>query len=212
MSRFGDFDTFLTRKQHASDASNSAKKRELLEVRKKVDPLINNIFRATKEYHETIILPRKDSILILKKQEPTDTSLAFIYRANLIPTDFLPPAFRATDIIERVDYMNPKEITKNDWHANVALQVSVHLTLDNEEMKPFLQVTSVLWGKPDERASVLPTSISLQTDEEKRTPYTITTLTFSETNVERFVDEFEKLLMAVTPQILNHRQIVWKNS
>lgn len=211
MSRLRDFDEFLQQLDKKQQQKSSDRQKALLETRQAYDDFIRDAFSLLKEYHERIILPRTYSILILKKREAhrNDANPHLLYRANLVPTDFLPPAFRQTDIIERVDYLNPKEVTPNDWHANVALQLTIALQITDDSPAVMLKTHS--WGHivPENEQSVsLPFTVSHF--EDKHTPYTKLTLPVSVYDNEQALNAVENILLLVTPHILNHRKTVWK--
>lgn len=216
MSRINDFDEFLNAQKASKQEAYSARQKNLFAARKKYDGLIGELFVLVRDYHEKIVLPRTPSFLVVKKQEEIaseeEQPLTLIYRANLVPKDFLPPAFTQTDLVERVDYLKPRTVTEYDWHANVALQFSLILeNLPESTSETSLRASVKSWGHLTPDTTVpLSRHTTFTHEVDKRTPYTHLTVQGDALTQEAFVQEIENLLILVTPSVLTHREIVWK--
>ncbi len=216
MSRIHDFDEFLKAQSQSRQKALNERQKRLFSARQKYDNLIGDTFVLLRDYHEKIILPRLSSFLVVKRKEDlageSDKPIRLMYRANLIPKDFLPPAFDRTDLIRRVDYLTPYEITENDWHANVALQFTLALeSTPDENAEIALNASVRTWGHltPD-NDTPLTHGIKMTHEIDRRIPYTDLTLTGTQFPEQSFIQEVETILIVLTPSVLSHREAVWK--
>lgn len=216
MSRIHDFDEFLNSQKESEQKAFSERQKSLFAARKKYDNLIGEIFVLIREYHEKIILPRTPSFLVVKRQEDLQGNksepLALLYRANLVPRDFLPPAFDKTDLIQRVDYLMPNQITENDWHANVALQFTLRLeNTPGDITETTVHAALKTWGHIlTDKDTLLPHGTSIRHEVDKRTPYSHLTVSGKSFSEKTFIETVENILIVATPNVLDHRDIVWK--
>lgn len=129
MARFDELEQFL-RKQEMAVVNTADTQRAHREASRDIhDPMIRKTFDIVGEWFKTIIAPRTDIHLVLKRREKPeghddllDTSL-YRYRANFVPRT---PPSRISSFADT--YRQPGETEgSRDWHPNVAFQFNVAL-------------------------------------------------------------------------------------
>ncbi len=212
MSRFTDFDEFLRTQDSQKQQAKKEQTEKIKQTRKQLDPWIQEIFSAFKEYYETILLQRREYFLILKKREALETKkdqamAMFLYRLNLIPREILPAAF---DLSSRHqdNHLTMHMVTEHDWHFDVSFQFDVMLTYlpQSEIFTP--EITLRVWGElPYDASKMLPASMHVAYKTAWRHHYTEMQIMGEPKQLQK---EFEQTLMLLTPQILSHLEEVWK--
>lgn len=201
MSDFSDFDEFLRFHEYAKRQSQNAFTQQIIQNRKDKDPLIKNVFTLFKEYHQTIVSPRTHSFLVFKKHEEISLSVYFLYRIQVIPTDFLPLAFDLR--YTHLPYLQSGKITSDDWYPNVAMQFD--LKLQDVTLTPSIDIK--VWGRLEEDAQKpLSANIKLLYAKDWSFPYTRLTI---QSKTEP-LKQTKEALMLITSQLLKHREVVWK--
>jgi hypothetical protein len=220
MSRFDDYDEFL--KTQASNQKNLQEelKEKIIKSRTQLDPWIEGIFSLLKEYIETILMPRRGFLMILKKRESldkietkTNANPYFVYRINLIPKELLPGAFDPTDVIGE-NHFTPNHVTENDWHFDVSMQFDLllfdtydemnHSLTGNLEPRFFLRT----WGKlTTEQSMLMNPHISISYPKAWKQIYTEIEIRGNNQELPR---SLEDTLMILTPRVLAHLEEVWK--
>ncbi len=69
MSHFSDFDEYLSGQDQQKAYQKSQYRLSIQQSRAALDPFLRTLFTLFKEYNETILQPRKEHFVILKKQE-----------------------------------------------------------------------------------------------------------------------------------------------
>ncbi|GEM_PF-3702998 len=220
MSYFSDFDEFLKSQEKSQQEDHSEHIQKILKSRMKQDTTIRSLMDMFKEYYETIIKPRKASLLILKKQEKVpqktpqkyEAAPYFLYRINVIPTDFLPAAFDPA--YATLPYLVSGNITRDDWHANVTMQFDISL-VDSWNTNQatytgelFPMVTIKTWGTiQTDMGELLSSEIHVSHAVESRLPYT---QLFIDGQTQQVSEKVKHALMVATPYVFSHRSVVWK--
>lgn len=220
MSRFTDYDEYLRTQASNKKTLQDEIREKLKKSRKSMDVWIDETFSLVKEYIETILLPRRDFLMILKKRESLENielynndEPYFIYRINLIPREILPGAFDPSDVVEK-NHFTLNEITLHDWHFDVSMQFDLSLfdTFDrnnkivtgNLEPRLFLRT----WGKlPDEQSMLVNPHLTI--DYLKKWKLTYTEIIIRG-NMRDLPGDLENTLLMLTPRVLAHLEEVWK--
>lgn len=209
MSLFDDFADFLNREENERQQTENGKTKKLLEDRKAYDRLMRAVFTEVREYYQTILRPRRDLFLVFKKDTETekDREQYFLYRINVIAQDSVPLGLDLR--YATTPYLVPEKITQDDWHSNVAFQMSIFLRPAASGY--VLVFTGRVWGEI-ESATPISSEISLVSAKKRRLPYTDFLIETKTPGDNEFVEHVEKILTAATPNILDHRSIVWGTS
>src|SRR6266571_7747964 len=212
MSRFTDFDEFLRGQDSKKQQAQQEQTEKVKQARRQLDPWIQEIFAAFKEYYETILLQRREYLLILKKDasiatKKDETTAEFLYRANLIPREILSAAFDPS-WTHAQNHLTLGEITEHDWHFDVSLQLDVTLVYSDVSEKFTPEISLRVWGKlPDDSSKMLPASMHVSYKTAWRHEYTEIHITGEPKQLQI---DFEQTLMLLTPQIFSHLEEVWK--
>lgn len=228
MSHFSDFDDFLNREEEERNKHQTQHTKAVLQSRKDLDPVIREILELFKEYFETILLPRKPLVMILKKSEVFQKDLEepngkwktgngkssyYLYRINLIDKDMLLPVFDATAVVD-AGFFQSNKITKHDWHAYVALQFDLELVDTKNYQGEYSgnlqpEVAIRIWGRVKEDKSMpFPASVKLSYQPDGKLTFAQLTIKQDQT-INEFVQTIKHVLMLITPQVFQHEEEVW---
>lgn len=208
MSVFEDFSEFLEQEEIEKQQQASAKIKKLLTAREEYDDLMRGAFAQIREYYQTILKPRQDLFLVFKKDTSTEDNkdTYFVYRVNIIAQDSVPLGLDLR--YATTPYLIPGKLTPNDWHANVALEVTVFLKRKAEDTFS-LTFTCQIWGTL-KSATPLTKEITIETEEKRHLPTTILTTEAESPKDTIFLRHVEEMLTMATANVLTHREIVWK--
>lgn len=220
MSRFNDYDEFLRTQSTKQKNLQEELREKLKKSRDRLDPWIDETFSLFKEYIETILLPRREYLMIFKKraslqriETTTNTNPYFIYRINLIPREILPGAFDPSDVVSK-NHLSLNEITIHDWHFDISLQFDLSLfdTFDASgkvltgKLEPRLFLRT--WGKlPDEESMLINPHVSVSYLCAWKLTYTEIVIQGDTRDLQ---SDLENTLMMLTPRVLAHLEEVWK--
>lgn len=223
MSHFSDFDDYLNEKDKEKAYRKSQYKFLIQQSRAALDPFLRTLFSLFKEYNETILQPRKEHFVILKKQEEIPENypskkeryLYFLYRVNVLPRILFAQQFNPLYAMNE-DYVTPNKITKNDWYLKVALQFDTLLSdIWNEEQHSFAgillpTVRLRAWGVLNEKETALLTSpVSLSFETAWRKTYTELSLDITNPLESDWEQGVKELFMLITPLVFSHTQEVY---
>lgn len=208
MSLFEDFSDFLEREEIEKQQQASAKTKKLRATREEYDALMRQVFAKVQDYYQTILTPRLDLFLVFKKDTDikNDNDTYFLYRINIIAQDSVPLGLDLR--YATTPYLIPEKVTPDDWHANVALQVTVFFKRNTEDTLS-LVFTCQIWGIL-KSTTPLTKEIIIHTAEKRHLP--VTTLTTKATGPRdtTFLRCVEEILTMATTNVLTHREIVWR--
>lgn len=213
MSRFSDYDEFLRSQTSQRRRSQEELAEKLKQSRKEFDPWIKEMFVLVKEYCSTILVPRQQYYLTMKKHESLfgeknfEKELFFLYRLNLIPRDILPGEFDPTSRIAH-NHTTPTIITDHDWHFDVSLEFDLALYCADQsgDLTPKLFLRT--WGKlPEDESLLLPADLKVTYKTAWRHAYTEIEINGSPHKLQ---EGLEKTLLLLTPRVLAHLEEVWK--
>lgn len=214
MTRFEDLDRFISQQQSMVEQAHNAVLTNIEKGRADNEPLIRRCFKVLTDYYATILAPRMDLAVILKKKEEPNLDPRKIgqdhyhYLVNFVQPD-LPYRSHHSD-----DYYKPGEIGHGHWHPNVALQFDYRIKDKYSQearavvgLEPWIGIRG--WGtiRKDETTATNPklyvnhgnswylNNFLIQIEGNPQFPEETTALV-------------EEALTIVTPNVLNHRQFI----
>jgi hypothetical protein len=223
MSHFSDFDEYLSGQDKEKAYQKSQYRLLIQQSRAALDPFLRTLFTLFKEYNETILQPRKEHFVILKKQEEIpenyppkeEQHLYFLYRVNVLPRILFAQQFNPLYAMNE-DYITPNKITRNDWYLKVALQFDTLLSdIWNEKQHSFAgtllpTVRLRAWGVLDEQKTALLSSrFCLSVETAWRKTYTTLSLNIINPLESDWEQEVKELFMLITPLVFSHTREVY---
>ncbi len=223
MSHFSDFDDYLSNQDKEKAYQKSQYRLSIQQKRSDLDPFLRTLFTLFKEYNETILQPRKEHFVILKKHEEIpdalpskeDRHLYFLYRVNVLPRILFAQQFNPLYAMNE-DYVTPNKITKNDWYLKVALQFDTLLSdIWDDEQNSFAGILFPtirlrVWGVLDEQKTALLSShVSLKVESAWRKTFTTLSLDIRSPLHSDWEQEVKELFMLVTPLVFSHTKEVY---
>jgi len=215
-SYFENLEAYLEFLEESARHGQQRASEHIRQARQEMNPLIQGCFLMLAEYYQKILQPRTDLRAVLKKKEDPTVEprrlgkYYYIYLANFVPNaDFPFPTDMFND-----SYFRPGEISDSDWYPNVAFQFGIYVNdRYNPDVKVYTGLNALInmrvWGIVDrDENTITSRSMSIGFDNAWNRPYTTIGIVGNIQNPQETSNLVQGALTMVTPNVLNHRDII----